>query len=352
MRIVERVAYAARIAAKTFWDEQFQVVTQVDKDGIPTGTTGSPTVTTNAAIGTTTDAPVADNTTPEGATERTLISLAKRVANIEIAQLAKLPTVTGSGAVPTVCEPDMGAAVYSTTKGHFAATPAADAKTITIVWDVDKCVPAPFTLAAGNVRRVQKVSSTGVRTELPVSTVTVVGLVITLADAANFAAGDTVNVWLQGAEMTNWVDVLQEVTVPPAGVTGSFDLYALIGDGRQYEEIMIMAHRKTTGKLMATGTTDNSLRLKATGIAFDGNADGTIQNIIGAVADFSVFGMKWSKHIAAVGWQVLGSAALGATGALQLNLPYFRQLAVGYVFKGDAADFTAVIHVHAKRMSK
>lgn len=84
MRIVERVAYAARIAAKTFWDEQFQVVTQVDKDGIPTGTTGSPTVTTNAAIGTTADAPLAGETAEDG-TARTGISLWKRAVNQLIA---------------------------------------------------------------------------------------------------------------------------------------------------------------------------------------------------------------------------------------------------------------------------
>jgi hypothetical protein len=42
MNIVERVLYSARIAAKTYWDEHFGVVTIVDKDGVPFGTSGSP----------------------------------------------------------------------------------------------------------------------------------------------------------------------------------------------------------------------------------------------------------------------------------------------------------------------
>lgn len=42
MNIVERVLYSARIAAKTYWDEHFGVVTLVDKDGTPIGTATSP----------------------------------------------------------------------------------------------------------------------------------------------------------------------------------------------------------------------------------------------------------------------------------------------------------------------
>lgn len=267
--------------------------------------------------------------------------------------LAKQPALTGSGSVPTVCEPDMGAAVYSTTKGHFTAAINNGAKTATIVWDVDKCVPAPFTLAARHIRRAQLVSATGVRTELSVAQCTVSSLTITFTDApANFATGQLIDIWLQGAEMTNWVDVLQEITVPDVtGAAGSINLYPLIGDGRQYEEILITAHRKTSGSLKASAAADNTLIVASSDVPLGGDAAGQIAKLSGDTSDFTAFGMKWSKNLAITTWQVLSSKGAVATTA-SLFAPYFKNLSLAYVFKADAAPFTAVIHVHAKRISK
>ena len=266
MRIVERVAYAARIAAKTFWDEQFQVVTQVDKDGIPTGTTGSPTVTTNAAIGTTTDAPVADITTVEDATARTGVSLWKRMVNLLIAFLGYFKRADTAPGVATTVLPvqninEAGEVIdgyivatnhnrtgeISPVDTHDAPYTVADnvainatttcfpanAATPTINWNT-------FTLAAGG--KARRISISGKATL--VDTKTAIIKVYASDDPNATSASKT---WVQKYFIDNDGTVINSKTLTgaaPAGLTQTF-LFTLTEFSQQYLYISVETNDDT-----------------------------------------------------------------------------------------------------------
>lgn len=168
---------------------------------INTQTTTNPTVAAGA-VGV-----VSVNSTARGATHFSIagtivvaagstVSFAYALYEETVAAASTTPsgTITAIGA----SEPTNSLGVYSNIYGDFTHAALAANKTITIAW----VIAAPFVLAANNVRRVQRVSAAGVRTEVPLSTVTVAGLVITLADAADFVVGETVNVWLEALPAT------------------------------------------------------------------------------------------------------------------------------------------------------
>ena len=89
-----------------------------------------------------------------------------------------------------------GANTYSTAQGDFVATPNVGAKTVTITG-------LPFTLTADNVflGSALQVTSAGVKTNIPMTQVTVSSGVITFAGmTANFASGDTCVMTLVGPD--------------------------------------------------------------------------------------------------------------------------------------------------------
>ena len=88
-----------------------------------------------------------------------------------------------------------GASTYSTAQGDFTATITDATKNITVTG-------LPFTLEAEHVvaGSIKKITSTGVVTIVDTDTVSVAGTVITLAEADDFATGDTVVVSLTGPD--------------------------------------------------------------------------------------------------------------------------------------------------------
>jgi hypothetical protein len=84
---------------------------------------------------------------------------------------------------------------WSNTQGNFTATPTVGANTITITG-------LPFTLEDGHVAlgSIKKISSTGAISNISLTALTVSGNVITITDADNFVAGDTVEVVLFGQD--------------------------------------------------------------------------------------------------------------------------------------------------------
>jgi hypothetical protein len=103
--------------------------------------------------------------------------------------------------------------IYSTVAGDFTATTVASSNTFTIAG-------LPFTLTAEMIQNgsVKQVSSAGVVTDLPVTTVTVSGSTVTLgAWEDTFSAGDTVSVALVAERIAYTVstDSLREEEIDP-----------------------------------------------------------------------------------------------------------------------------------------
>ena len=88
-----------------------------------------------------------------------------------------------------------GSSTYSTAQGDFTATTTTGTTNITITG-------LPFTLEAKHVVNgaIKRIDSSGVVTAVDTGTVSVSGGVITLSEADNFAAGDTVVVSLTGPD--------------------------------------------------------------------------------------------------------------------------------------------------------
>lgn len=88
-----------------------------------------------------------------------------------------------------------GSIVYTNLAGDFVATPNNGTKTITIT-------QLPFVLTAAHVAAgsIKKINVSGLVTPVPVTSITVTGGVITLADADNFASTDTLIVTLIGPD--------------------------------------------------------------------------------------------------------------------------------------------------------
>ncbi|HOW51768.1 MAG TPA: hypothetical protein PLV42_06965 [bacterium] len=327
---------------------------QVDKDGKPIDMAAPA-----AAQGVKTDAPVGDNTTAEGATARSMISLSKRQVNLLIAVLAILTTMAGylltqqgyqqtisgtvtSGMMRAVEEPDLGMGVYSTTKNDFTAAINNGAKTATITWSTTKpeVNPIPFTLTAKNVRRAQLVSSAGARTELPVTNVSVSSLTITFGDAAaNFETGQTIDIWLQGPDKVVrdfYIYDSGDIDIVAGGVTGSVDLAGLI-DGRNYKTIEISANMVDNANFEYAAATDNFVQLNAKGRSLAGSADGKILAAMLSGAGKKAFGSKWNKDAwgsATARNQYIDSSD---TAPYHVTFGVFKDMTITYAFKGNGA---------------
>ena len=144
-----------------------------------------------------------------------------------------------------------GSSTYSTAQGDFTATPTVGTTNITVAG-------LPFILEAKHVVNgsIKKIDSSGVVTTVDSDTVSVSGSVITLAEADDFATGDSVVVSLTGPDKAYDVssDSVQSFVVNP-----EYEHYTSV------ETLIAQADLGITGT--ATGTDSDTLT--DSGAAFD-----------------------------------------------------------------------------------
>jgi len=231
-----------------------------------------------------------------------------------------------------------GFGTYANRRGDFIATPTTGAKTITVTG-------LPFTLEAEHVLQVRKRTSAGVEMTLPLTTITVSGGVITLADAPNFVAGDVVSVLLEGAAKT---------------YDRSLDIQKTVNQSPDRASYVIDSLIDTTNVAIGTAYLPSS-----TGMSMDGfkdlsisgkliDADGTVTVTIEATDDEDSTNADWvqvyyydNKNNTTVNTWTVTNDTLTFAGSLDnFNYNLFRVKVV----QADSATNTQIIKIRRKAL--
>lgn len=173
-----------------------------------------------------------------------------------------------SGAIATIS----GDYIYSTEQEDFTATTASGAKTVTISG-------LSFTLEDRHVIKIVKISSTGERTNLPLTTVTVSSGVITLSDMETaFTATDTVKVYLEGPKKSYDSDTNTQLTSDQNTVDNDPEQLVDLTNqaaGTTYYEIPLQGYAKAALSYFITADTDFTVALS---VWVTSNPDATLSS--------------------------------------------------------------------------